>query len=155
MKKIVFLIAIIAVTSACGVIHRAPQDDTIKNETIPTTSLIRTKISTLSSTTPEEVAKAINEGIMVEEDTPAQSSSWEELSEFFPPKRNEPAWGLVLYDLDRDGLLDQIFYQFKRSFLGKIRLKKLAIKSGRDEWKIPGENFIKEVEDSLDDIDYD
>ena len=139
MKRIIFLIAIIAMTTACGTMRNAAQR-------FP-------QVAQQISFTPEKVAQALNEGKEVGDDVPPGFSSvWEEHNKIFPSKRNDPAWGWVLYDLDGDGLFEHIFHQSKE-VKDILKLQKLAIKTGEKEWQIADDEFISEVEINLIDED--
>ena len=130
MKKVIFLIAIIAMTSACATMQKTS----------------RQKFGPISFE-PETAAMGIKNGIKVTDGDPV----WEEYIKVSPSTRgaNEPAVGHAIYDLNEDGRDEHLFYQFEE-INGKLTLTSLVIKTGDGLWLKGGADFLESVQRHLD-----
>jgi hypothetical protein len=126
MKKVIILIAIIAMTSACAITQKTP----------------RQELGNISSE-PETVAMGIKNGIKVTDEDPV----WEEYIKVSPSTRGpkEPAVGHAIYDLNGDGRDEHLFYQFEE-INGKLQLTSLVIKTGDGVWLKGNTDFLESVQ---------
>ena len=126
MKKVIYLIAIMAMTSACAAMQKAS----------------RQEFGSISYE-PETVAIGIKNGIKVTDGSPV----WEEYIKVSPSTRGpkEPAVGYAIYDLNGDGQDEHLFYQFEE-INGKLQLTSLVIKTGDGVWLKGNTDFLKSVQ---------
>jgi hypothetical protein len=126
MKKVIYLIAIMAMTSACAAMQKAS----------------RQEFGSISYE-PETVAIGIKNGIKVTDGSPV----WEEYIKVSPSTRGpkEPAVGYAIYDLNGDGRDEHLFYQFEE-INGKLQLTSLVIKTGDGVWLKDNTDFLKSVQ---------
>jgi hypothetical protein len=126
MKKVIYLIAIMAMTSACAAMQKAS----------------RQEFGSISYE-PETVAIGIKNGIKVTDGSPV----WEEYIKVSPSTRGpkEPAVGYAIYDLNGDGRDEHLFYQFEE-INGKLQLTSLVIKTGDGVWLKGNTDFLKSVQ---------
>ena len=126
MKKVIYLIAIMAMTSACAAMQKAS----------------RQEFGSISYE-PETVAIGIKNGIKVTDGSPI----WEEYIKVSPSTRGpkEPAVGYAIYDLNEDGRDEHLFYQFEE-INGKLQLTSLVIKTGDGVWLKGNTDFLKSVQ---------
>jgi hypothetical protein len=126
MKKVIYLIAIMAMTSACAAMQKAS----------------RQEFGSISYE-PETVAIGIKNGIKVTDGSPV----WEEYIKVSPSTRGpkEPAVGYAIYDLNGDGRDEHLFYQFEE-INGKLQLTSLVIKTGDGVWLKGNTDFPKSVQ---------
>jgi hypothetical protein len=126
MKKVIYLIAIMAMTSACAAMQKAS----------------RQEFGSISYE-PETVAIGIKNGIKVTDGSPV----WEEYIKVSPSTRGpkEPAVGYAIYDLNGDGRDEHLFYQFEE-INGKLQLTSLVIKTGDGVWLKDSTDFLKSVQ---------